>query len=546
MKRFVYLFSGIVFIFIFMLPYFILGENAYITTHDFLDSTVGHLEDILKNGVFFDLDAKLPLMYGVDRMSVVYTSPFDIKSLFFLLFSPYWAIIANMILVKIVAFIGMFFLLDEYIIDNNRILAFIVSFLFCIIPFYVDYGISSAGIPMLGYALLNIYNKKNVRTSFVLVAFYGLYSSIGLSGLFVCFLLFLFLIYNFYKERTINKLILLSLIILSLVYVFSNWGVIYDFFLNKDFVSHRKSWVNEYSIGDILWGQLNQIKVSQYHTGEYFSAPILIIVFFVWIIWGRNNKVFNKALLFFFLLVSLSLFGDLARLLPLKFFTSFQLSRFYFLYPAVILILFSIACAILMNKKKNYVIIVILVGLGSVTILNKEYKTNVKKLFMRDTNLPSFKQFFDAELFGLISKDLNINQDYSVRTCAVGFHPAVLEYNGFWTLDGYLNSYSLDYKNHFRKVIEKELIKDKVVQNYFDNSGGNRCYVFSAEIGNKVEDYIKHNSINIELNTSNLKELGCQYVFSTVKIDNYNDNGMSFVNSYTTNNSYYTIFVYKL
>lgn len=545
-----YIYCGIVVILLFLLPYFILGDNSYITTHDFLDSTIGHMRDILKNNVFFDMNAKLPLMYGVNRMGVVYTSPFDLKSLFFLILKPYWAIIANLILIKIIAFIGMYLLLNEYLIRGSNFISFIVSLLFCIIPFYVDYGISSAGIPLLLYSLVNLYNHRREFYSYLLVLLFACYSCIGMIGIFVCSLVFVFIVYDYYNNgRRLNRNLFLSLCILSIVYVITNWGVLYGFFADPSFVSHRKEWVNDMTPSQIFVMCYMYLIRAQYHFGDFHIGFVLIVVLIVWLLYGRKVKVLNKGLIVLAFVWVLTLLGEMARLLPFNFFTSFQFGRFFGLLPSISMLLFGISCNVLFTKR-SYVLLVIALSVGaySVGITNTEYISNLRRMKSGDNSQPSFRQFYDEELFGKIAKDLKLNQDYSVKTIALGLHPSVMEYNGFWTMDGYLNSYSLDYKKKFRSIQSRELQKDENLRHYFDNIGGSRCCLYSSEIG---KEFIINKESNLSirklcLNTDVLRSLGCKYLFSTVEIKNYTDLKTKFVGTYTTNNSFYKIYVYEI
>ena len=67
------------------------------------------------------------------------------------------------------------------------------------------------------------------------------------------------------------------------------------------------------------------------------------------------------------------------------------------------------------------------------------------------------------------------------RVVSLGIDPAAAYYQGFYCLDGYLNNYSLDYKDKFRKIIQPELDKSEYLADYYDDRG-NRCYLYSAEI----------------------------------------------------------------
>lgn len=163
-----------------------------------------------------------------------------------------------------------------------------------------------------------------------------------------------------------------------------------------------------------------------------------------------------------------------------------------------------------------------------------------------ETNLPSYKQFYDTNLFDEVEKDLAIRKNKEHIIC-LGFHPSVALYNGFYTLDGYFQTYPLSHKHQFRKVIEGELAKSEVLRDYFDN-WGSRCYLFSSELGS---DYLwgkKRNGrvMNLGINIDELRKMGCSYIFSTVDIDNYQFLNLDFAGSYTTSSSFWNIKVYKI
>ena len=540
---------GVIAIFIYLFPYFYLGENAYITTHDFLDSTWGHLSNIINNNAFFKFDFKLPLLYGVDRNSIVYTSMFDIKSIIFYFFSPYWAIVVNLVLVKLIAFVGMYMLLATYLLENKQI-CLVISFIYSLIPFYVDFGVSSSGVPLLAYAIINIYNKKWLKTSYALVVLYALYSAIGLSGVFVCFLLFVTICALYYSKGIFNKHLVISLILLVFIYILANWAVLYGFFFKESFVSHRTEWVNEVSLKDILIHCIDFFVNSQYHAGKFWALPLYAITTIIYFLLGRSDKKYTLCMVIFAIVSLLTIIGELVRFLPLTIFMSFQFDRFYFLLPSICFVLFAIACEkIFENGKHLFYYLFIITSLICVLRNNVEYNNNIKNIVTDSysTSYPSYKQFYDTKLFEDISDQLNIPQDYTVKSVSLGLHPSVLEYNGYWCLDGYLMSYSLDYKKEFRKVIAKELSKNETLKKYFDNRGGSRCYMYSSELGKKFVIKKDENKVdNLEIDVNALRNLGCQFLFSAVDIRNYEKLSLEFCGSYTSAHSFYKIYVYKL
>ena len=130
---------------------------------------------------------------------------------------------------------------------------------------------------------------------------------------------------------------------------------------------------------------------------------------------------------------------------------------------------------------------------------------------------------------------------------SIGLHPAISQYNGFYTLDTYNNYYPLSYKHQFRKIIEKELDKNAQLKRYFDQWGG-RCYIFVDELGKKY-DYRKNSTKtikNLELNTEVLKEMGGQYIISSVPIINADENNLDLLDVFDHKDSAWKIYLYQI
>ncbi|MCD6579346.1 hypothetical protein J7L48_07700, partial [bacterium] len=177
---------------------------------------------------------------------------------------------------------------------------------------------------------------------------------------------------------------------------------------------------------------------------------------------------------------------------------------------------------------------------------NKERRDTIKYNTYRNHNKIkniNFKEFYDTDLFNKIEQYINKPQrDYRVLT--IGLHPAILQHNGFFTLGGYQSVYPLSYKHEFRKIIENELNKNEHWKGYFDN-WGNRCYAFVGEF--KKIEYTKYENKKIkhlELNTRQLKKMKCEYVISSVEIENYKDNDLSFMRSFE--GKVWRIFLYSV
>lgn len=543
---------GVVVILFFLTPYFLFGENSYILILDNLDSAISRIKIIFDNDALFDEDKVLPVMYGMPRSS--FPSAYNVHMLFFMLFPCFWAYVFNTVAIKITAYIGLFLLLDNYLLEgrNKKIVALLVSLAFAFIPFYTDYGLSSAGIPLLVYAFLNLKNNKKIVQSYILIIYFALYSSLVLSGLFVCFYLFAYLVYLLIIKAKQIMHYVIGFAVLCIIYLVLNWDLFFSFFISSDYVSHRTEFTHETSFVSVVLASLKVITQSQYHAGSFWALPI-VVLFPLSLLLKRGEQSFIILITWLTIIVGIFVGKSLPVLFPnIAIFHEFQFDRFYFLYPAVCYIMLAIAVDAICQKRwmgwkvLSYCIISILAFL---TIKDdKEIRSFCDRaVFHKTIQEPTYRQFFDEGLFDQIAQDLNIKNKSEIKVVALGFHPAILEYNGYHALDAYKANYRLEYKHQFRKVIAGELEKSEDLKKYFD-TWGSRCYVFSSELGrnflcSKMDD-IHVNQLDI--NVDELKYLGCNYIFSAVTIDNYESLGLLYKGSYTTNSSYWNINVYQL
>jgi len=159
---------------------------------------------------------------------------------------------------------------------------------------------------------------------------------------------------------------------------------------------------------------------------------------------------------------------------------------------------------------------------------------------------PSVKEFYAEDLFEQIKEYIDLPiEDY--RVASVGLHPAISQYNGFYTLDSYNNFYPLSYKYEFRKIIEKELKKNKTIRTYFDEWGG-RCYLFTDELGKHYmfKKGSKKKLTEVQLNLEPFKKMGGTYLFSAVPIVNAADNHIVLDHVFSSKETSWEIYLYKV
>lgn len=543
---------GILIVLLYMMPYFVLGENAYITIHDFLDSNVAHHVNIIALHLVGDPDGVLPVLDGVSALNYMSLFPIDVKSVLYMILPPYWAIVFYTMFVKIGAYVGMYLLTINYIAKGDKLSSLITAISFSMIPFYVDYGWSSAGIPLLLYSICNLENQKRMLLSYFLIVLYGLNSALSLSGFFICFLWFVEIACKRYRLGTTPRSQICGLILLVIIYMLMNISIIYNFFFPSETISHRVEFSDNDTFIDNCSRFFSIILYSQYHAGGFLAYILLLIVFGVMFFYIRKDWSVKYYIGLYVMMLFLIFVGILVRYLPLQIFRAFQFDRFYFLYPTLCFVLISKAFSLIKSRyEKQIKILFGLILFGAVLICDNEFMHNINKLLGRNIpHSPSYYQFFDKELFEIIKNDIGTYKPFATKVVSVGLFPSIAEMNSFYTLDSYVFNYSLDYKHKFRRVIVKELDKNPKLRAYYDY-WGSRCYLFSSELEEQCNQNLCSKTDNIRINhldidTGVLKELGCEYVLSAVDIENYLDLNLDFVKCYTLDTSYWMIRVYKL
>lgn len=223
-------------------------------------------------------------------------------------------------------------------------------------------------------------------------------------------------------------------------------------------------------------------------------------------------------------------------------FNTFNFSRIHFLDPPIWYICFALALAILWKHLTfGRIIAVVLIVLQCYLVfgLNEDNK-------YREIGTPTFKEFYSEDLFDEIEAYIGEDQA-NYRVVSIGMHPTIAQYNGFYTLDTYNNSFPLEYKHKFREIIAPELEKSPKLENYFDSWGG-RLYMYVAQHGKRYM-FTKHSDKKIEqldINTEALKKLGGDYILSALPIVNDKENNLHLEQSFQKKQLPWKIYLYKI
>lgn len=149
-------------------------------------------------------------------------------------------------------------------------------------------------------------------------------------------------------------------------------------------------------------------------------------------------------------------------------------------------------------------------------------------------------EFFSQEQFEKIKEDMDYQGE---GVAAYGFHPSVLMYNGYNTIDGYLTVHPMANQISFRRIIAPALEIYPQWKSYYDNWGG-RMYLYGTL------SYVPTINKNIGpeplyIDTSEFKKYGGEYIFSRAEISNADRLGLSLIKDYDSEDSIYHIYLYR-
>ena len=556
-ERSLFLAAALATMVVYFIPFLLLGNNSYITIHDTLDGEFVEKYLLVATGKALSFNGSATIdniMNGLPRAAL--PSGLNVSVLLFYAFPPVWAYIVNFILVHVIAFCGMFLLLRKWFLTDadSYVIAVAVSICFFLVPFYTTYGLSVGGQPLLAYAFLNIRSGESNWKNYLIILLFPLWSDIALTAPFIVTTLVLLLCIDWVRSRNLDKRFLISILLFASTYIVLQFQLINSVLGSNTWVSHRTAWNRwtDFDLSSNIKRATEILFTTQYHTGSFATLPIVVAGggAFVLLIARRRRAGILDVIAIGIALVCLEYgFYDwivlwFGRLVPAL--RSFNASRFYFLLPPLWMLLFALSLKELKRGKWGAPIVWCLILIQAFAILkfNTEYKNNARLLVGKYVYEPNFKQFFAQDLFTQIDEFIARPKD-TYRVVSIGMHPSIAQFNGFYTLDGYLSNYPLSYKLQFRQIIWKELKQDVSLRQYFDG-WGNRCYVFSSELGEDSlhggGDYrVLH---NLQIDTNPLRAMGGEYVISAAKIENSTQRGLRFERQFSSSESFWHIYLY--
>ena len=566
-----------------MIPSLILRDQAYVRAHDQLDGEIpAYVLQTLHAG-----DADIPeFMSGENnKASLAPASPGTL--LFYRAAEPALAFVLNECFVRLMAFLGLFLLLRR--LEAASWVAAVSALLFTLLPFYSVYGLAVMGQPLLLYAVLMARDGKKVWP-YALGALFAAFSSPVLVGYADCLLLAGWCVTDAVRKKPRPWASALMLGVLAAVYVALNLNLVKQLFGGGAFVTHRSEWV---LTPDPWWDTVKSMFNEGVYHAEASQGPLTgwvlaacgVGLLFPELWDPARRETLRRLWAMTLLAAGVAVIYATWRSAPVISlraaiggpFLHFRFERFFWLNPlawwtaaGLTLQLLGSLCrreplgpeaparreaaarrasAVRMGRIAARVLCGLLICSAAVNVYDvSPLKENLRRLSagVEETASSSFRTFVSKELFEEIDEYIGRPKD-SYRVGSVGLYSSVPLLNGFQCVDGYSNNYDVEYKHAFRETIEGELKKKKSVRTYFDE-WGNRCYLFSAELG-KSYFFTKEDDTVIKklaLNPEALRALGCEYIFSGVEIEKPEKSGLKLLNTFEKEGYPYRIRVYEV
>jgi hypothetical protein len=559
------------------------GEQSYVRIHDTLDGNIPVFSVLMQSDVCFGgSDAVFqPLIGGLPRNCL--PSETSLHLLPYRYFSAFHAYVLCEVIVRVIALLGMALLLRRHLIPSApNVVVFGVSLYFAFLPFFPCVGLTVAGQPLLLYAILNLRNRDLGIANWLIVALFPLVSSLVLIGFALIPMLALLVVHEAVFRRKATLPLLFALVLLTCGYAVAEYRLFVQMFCDRGFVSHRVEYdrFHKLSFKDALTSSLE----SFYRGGldgrafvDSLQFPGIVLACLIavggWIVLrnrdaalpaeDRSRRIPREVVgvlvccfLCAFIACCYGFFdwtftGRVIRSLGVSLLRTVQFNRVHWLHPLCWSLAFAFAIGYFARRFRwGVALAVLFIALQMGMAVRMHVSHNYAQLWAGDRPKlrPTFAQFFSKPLFEDIRDYIGRPQE-EYRVVSLGLAPGVALYGGFYTGDGYVQNFPLDYKHRFRKVIAGELEQDAYLRHWYD-AWGSRCCLFSHELAGRQQDCTKDDCLrsikDLRIDTVALRKLGVEYILSTVEVGNYKSLGLKLERVFERDDSPWQIYLYSI
>lgn len=554
----------------------VFGQDSYLAVHDNLDLFIPQYQMMKNTGTFWGKGVDMPFLGGVSRDTL--PAEFSLYTMLFMILPSYWAYIAGYFLKIIIAIISCYLLARDFFKNDwkkYKPIIFLSGFAYGILNVFPNFGIPFASIPLVVFILRRIYVSSSFRESigwYVALFLYPLLSYFSYFGLFILAYLAVAVIWLWIRDKKLSKYLTAGLFVLAAGYVVCEYRL-FGAMLFSDEETIRSTMVTS-SLGawEIIGQIIETLTKGIFHSESvhtWIVMPVCVIYFIIlnisYLKNGEGKKIFHDVynLLILILIFNSVIYGVyywegfrnvIEFLIPPL--TGWQFNRTIFFSPFIWYAAFFFALKGLYDSRQQWrmwlanglmmaaIFIIVLTGSRYNDLYYTCYYKAYEILKGKESNQLSYREFYSVKLFEQAKEDIGYAGEWSA---AYGLYPAVLEYNGIATLDGYLGFYSQEYKESFRRIIAPALERVEVSRQYFDEWGA-RAYLYSgtdisavsATKNSMITDY------DIYIDTEAFAELGGKYIFSGILLSNAEERGLSLIGSYQEEDSSYELHVYQV
>jgi hypothetical protein len=545
-----------------LLPYVVLQQHSYITIDDNLDAEFSIPYLLVQQGVVFDYrtTTTLPaIMNGLPRNAA--RPGLSVTMLLFEMLPPWAVYLVQQALVRLLGLLGMYALLRQTGLrqPQQQALAAALALCWALLPIYSMYGLSLLGQAGLLLAFLALRRGAARWWHWAIIAGFPLWSTLVFVGPFVLTALGLLVLWDWRTTGRLNGRLVVGLGLLLGMYVVVEWPLFYSLLVAKQFVPHRLEFdmrrLTPMGLVAGLRSSAQFFLFGQYHASRFLRLAALLAVGVAVVLAPTERRpVLRRRLATLLLaLVGLALFSGFYPQLVAAVQTrlpavgAFNFGRFHYLTPLLWFAVLALALREIPGRwQVGLVGLQLLIGLA----MNQEWLNNLRELAGRPKpNEPTYAEYMSEPLFWAVQQAVQRQtglQPAQYRVVCLGFPPAVAQLNNFYTLDSYQNNYPLPYKHQFRPLIAGELAKNPALQTYFD-AWGNRCYVFSAELGKDFRvGAFQHRIVqDFTFDTPNFRKLGGRYVLSAAQLTQPGRTGLRLAGVFTQPDAYWRIYLYE-
>ncbi len=561
--------------------YIVCGESSYIAVHDNLDLFMAQFRMLKNTGSFFAHGVDVPFLGGVTRDNL--PSELSLYTVLYMILPPFAAYVTGYLL-KVAVSIGSVWLLardwyGEHFAEYKPLAAW-MGFAYGVLNMFPAFGIPFASIPLAVYLLRRVYKEPSVKRYLALFC-YPFLSYFSYFGFFILAYTAVAVIWLWVRDRKLPKALLGALFVLAAGYMVFEYRLFSVMLFDGTETIRVTMMEADLTAKEILAQSLDVWMHGNFHAESVHDRFIWWVCMFYFLYrndryiakqdWkGMFHDVYNLLMLVLvFNSVVYGLYnwgafrGLVERLVP--FLKGFQFNRTVFFSPFCWYAAFFIVLQRMYEaagEKRPGIMgalhgwwrpaanvmafaaaAVILLAPTRYNDLLCTCKNKALELLKGKTiDEMNYGEFYSEELFQEIKEDIGYQGEWSA---AYGFHPAVLEYNGIATLDGYLGFYPQQYKEEFRRIIAPALERVEASRIYYDEWGA-RAYLYSGTEASVVSSLKSFQAADSEIcmDAQAFEELGGKYIFSRFELSNAEETGIRFVKAYGTEASPYMVYLY--